>query len=435
MSTIVHLPNAQHSANDKPEPAQIICSACGATADAACACGAPYLPAGERAADAVAKNPGMSDREIGAAIGTSHQTVGRARRKLTGPHGPVAKRVGRDGKARKLPAERPLGLNGPLSKKELETLRLLPEDPSTWGVEVVDKAGKRWRNDVRFSSKAEAEAYGDTCARDEVADYVTAKVIQRSDEFNGCYMVRRRKGGPLHFSYPDGSCCTKLQVWRIEDEADNASPTLGLSAEAEEDRKVEQHAGEDQNSEEKRDGEHVDAVSAESMTPEEESALYLDWFIGSIKSACLWLSKIAAEADRQKARQFVIDWAGDKQIGELLEQLGPNRFFAAIPFAPKLKGEIERRCHDPRAAHRICSAKAKASIATPTPKVSRWRDMELDELQALILTEQRRSVDQHFAPQEWQRLDKMRARAKELTAKTAGNGEAYGKPVLNTGAP
>ena len=33
----------------------------------------------------------------------------------------------------------------------------------------------------------------------------------------------------------------------------------------------------------------------------------------------------------------------DKQIGELLEQLGPNRFFMALPYAPTIKAEIERR--------------------------------------------------------------------------------------------
>jgi hypothetical protein len=104
MSNILHLHNAQHSTNDKPEPVQIVCSACGATADAACACGAPYLPAGARAADAIAKNPEMSDRAIGDAIGVDHKTVAKAR-KATGDSSPVQKRTGKDGKARRLPAK------------------------------------------------------------------------------------------------------------------------------------------------------------------------------------------------------------------------------------------------------------------------------------------------------------------------------------------
>lgn len=78
------------------------CTACGASAEAACDCGAPYMPAGERAAQAIEANPGMSDRAIAEQIGIGHQTVGRAR-KATGPYGPVAKRTGKDGKTRRAP--------------------------------------------------------------------------------------------------------------------------------------------------------------------------------------------------------------------------------------------------------------------------------------------------------------------------------------------
>jgi hypothetical protein len=42
----------------------------------------------------------LSDRAIAADIGVDHKTVGTARKKLTGEHSPVEKRVGRDGKAR-----------------------------------------------------------------------------------------------------------------------------------------------------------------------------------------------------------------------------------------------------------------------------------------------------------------------------------------------
>jgi hypothetical protein len=78
------------------------CSECGAMADAACSCGAPYLPAGARAAQAVADNPGKSDRAIAADLGVGKDTIRRAR-KSTGANAPVAKRVGKDGKARRLP--------------------------------------------------------------------------------------------------------------------------------------------------------------------------------------------------------------------------------------------------------------------------------------------------------------------------------------------
>lgn len=86
---------------------EIGCSACGATVDAACDCGAPYLPAGHRAAEAIAANPQKSDRAIARDIGVDHKTVGIARR--TGEHSPVENetRIGIDGKERRMPVRRP----------------------------------------------------------------------------------------------------------------------------------------------------------------------------------------------------------------------------------------------------------------------------------------------------------------------------------------
>jgi hypothetical protein len=61
-----------------------------------------YVPAGKRAEQAVVANPEKSDRAIAEEIGVSHTTVQKAR-KATGNNVPVAKRVGKDGKARKMP--------------------------------------------------------------------------------------------------------------------------------------------------------------------------------------------------------------------------------------------------------------------------------------------------------------------------------------------
>lgn len=58
----------------------------------------------KRSDAAVAANPEKSDRAIAADIGVHKNTVARAR-KVTGPQGPVEKRVGKDGKARKLPQQ------------------------------------------------------------------------------------------------------------------------------------------------------------------------------------------------------------------------------------------------------------------------------------------------------------------------------------------
>jgi hypothetical protein len=79
-------------------PGKLGCSACGATTEAACDCGAPYLPAGQRAAEAIAANPEKSDRAIAVEIGVDHKTVGKARRSV-GDHSPPDKRVGQDGKS------------------------------------------------------------------------------------------------------------------------------------------------------------------------------------------------------------------------------------------------------------------------------------------------------------------------------------------------
>jgi hypothetical protein len=78
------------------------CSSCGAAAEATCDCGMPYVPAGDRAAKAVAENPEMSDRAIAAEIGVGPETVRRAR-KSTASHEAVGKRTGRDGKTRAMP--------------------------------------------------------------------------------------------------------------------------------------------------------------------------------------------------------------------------------------------------------------------------------------------------------------------------------------------
>src|SRR5262245_51212378 len=81
------------------------CSACGASATASCDCNVPYVPAGTRAAAAVAANPDKSDRAIAAELGVGRMTVQRARKKSTVPHGTVekTKRTGRDGRKRAAP--------------------------------------------------------------------------------------------------------------------------------------------------------------------------------------------------------------------------------------------------------------------------------------------------------------------------------------------
>jgi Na+-translocating ferredoxin:NAD+ oxidoreductase RnfC subunit len=87
----------------KRKPLPIMrCSECGATTHAACHCGAPYVRAGELAKEAVKRNPEMSDRAIAEKIGVGYMTIAKAR-KTTALKGAVNKRLGKDGKLRKMP--------------------------------------------------------------------------------------------------------------------------------------------------------------------------------------------------------------------------------------------------------------------------------------------------------------------------------------------
>jgi hypothetical protein len=62
-----------------------------------------HVPAGQRAAEAIAANPQMSDRAIAQEIGVNQSTVSRAR-KATDASASVDARIGMDGKRRRLPA-------------------------------------------------------------------------------------------------------------------------------------------------------------------------------------------------------------------------------------------------------------------------------------------------------------------------------------------
>jgi hypothetical protein len=81
-------------------PPQLTCPKCGATVDAKCNCGVAYVPAGVRAAQAIAENPEKSNRSIAAEIGVGLGTVNRERNKATEPNGSDGKRTGRDGRRR-----------------------------------------------------------------------------------------------------------------------------------------------------------------------------------------------------------------------------------------------------------------------------------------------------------------------------------------------
>jgi hypothetical protein len=79
---------------------RLVCTDCGAEANAACNCGVDYIAKSVRARKAIEDNPEKSDRAIADDIGVSPMTVNRAR--ATVPDVTV-ERTGRDGKTRRMP--------------------------------------------------------------------------------------------------------------------------------------------------------------------------------------------------------------------------------------------------------------------------------------------------------------------------------------------
>ena len=84
------------------EETPLVCSSCGAPGHASCACGVAYVPAASKALAGIAETPQLSDRSIAQRIGVNQSTVTRAR-KATDARASVEKRLGADGKERKLP--------------------------------------------------------------------------------------------------------------------------------------------------------------------------------------------------------------------------------------------------------------------------------------------------------------------------------------------
>ena len=95
---------------------RMVCTGCGAEANASCNCGKPYVPKAVRAAEAIKANPKKSDRAIAADIGVAPNTVKAARDELrSAAQLEDAPRTGLDGKTRRLPR---------ISREEMERDRL-----------------------------------------------------------------------------------------------------------------------------------------------------------------------------------------------------------------------------------------------------------------------------------------------------------------------
>jgi tricorn protease-like protein len=103
------------------------------------------LSAMQRAEDAIAANPEKSDRAIAAEIGVGNKTVSRARERITVSGDTVAKRIGRDGRARgprtmSPEAERLVHMN---DEKKRELYEKADDEMKRWAEQYFDWPKKR----------------------------------------------------------------------------------------------------------------------------------------------------------------------------------------------------------------------------------------------------------------------------------------------------
>ena len=118
------------------------CSECGAAGIAACDCGAPYMPAATRAAEAIAASPNKSDRVIAAEIGVGSNTVRRAR--PTAPSGAVTTRTGKDGITRVIPKRKPKTEDVmPTDEEAEESFQADLYDQACWLLEQMASSTRR----------------------------------------------------------------------------------------------------------------------------------------------------------------------------------------------------------------------------------------------------------------------------------------------------
>jgi hypothetical protein len=127
----------------------------------------------ELAAQAIAANPNKSNRAIAAEIGVSNQTVMR-RRKATAPHGAVEKRMGLDGRTRRVPPTNghAMHVQKPNGKKSLD--------------ESVAELARRGRKYLKIKSRMPKGADWNDWALDHCDGY-SAKYVDK--------LIRVAKGG------------------------------------------------------------------------------------------------------------------------------------------------------------------------------------------------------------------------------------------------
>jgi hypothetical protein len=88
----------QSDSEEFPSSISLVCTGCGAKANASCNCGKPYEPKSVRAREAIEAGPEKSNRAIAAETGISEPTIRRAREAAASDDAPDTV-TGRDGKS------------------------------------------------------------------------------------------------------------------------------------------------------------------------------------------------------------------------------------------------------------------------------------------------------------------------------------------------
>jgi hypothetical protein len=115
--------------------ARLQCTVCGAEANASCNCGAHYVPATQRAKEAIEAHPEKSNRAIADLAGVDEKTIRNVRNSTADSSAVDEPRIGKDGKTRRLPT-RPENIDGEISKEEFARRRFL------FGARGIIEAGK-----------------------------------------------------------------------------------------------------------------------------------------------------------------------------------------------------------------------------------------------------------------------------------------------------
>jgi hypothetical protein len=180
---------------------RIVCTGCGAEANASCNCGVPYQPKSVRAREAIEANPEKSNRAIADESGLSEATIRRARASDDAPETVT----GKDGKS--YPAKRPRLEDAPTHEgadAAQDQHGNAEDDDPLWekifsGATVTETDAKEWRKRER-ERKKKALPEGEDDERFTLGDYFELhkrmrKLEKRNNELSAAFNAKEKTEG------------------------------------------------------------------------------------------------------------------------------------------------------------------------------------------------------------------------------------------------